>query len=84
MTERILNLNNGRRISSGWIDRDDPDALDSGGYIRVEGTQGEEILYLEASDFAGLTTDEAAKQLHRIITAARTGKDPLTTLSVSG
>ena len=72
MPEEVeLQLGNRCAIYSGWIDHDDPDALECGGYIRVEDPQSRELLYVEASDFAGLTTDEAAAKLCELIRACQ-------------
>lgn len=43
-------LENGYEIVSGWIDDDDPDALEAGDYLQVLNDDGEEIYYQEAAD----------------------------------
>ncbi len=48
--ELCLLLDNGRQIRSGWIDKDDPDALPSGDYISVINTGGEQVFYVESVD----------------------------------
>ena len=72
MTEEVeLQLGNFFTINSGWVDHDDPAALECGGYVRIENPQGREVHYVEASDFAGLTTDEAAAKLFTLLLACQ-------------
>lgn len=37
-------------IRSGWIDKDDPDALPSGDYLAVDDAQGKELFYADTAD----------------------------------
>lgn len=43
--EVTLELKNGCTISSGWIDKDDPDKLSCGDYVRLEDPAGQQLLY---------------------------------------
>lgn len=45
-----IQLKNGYEITSGWIDDDDPDALEAGDYLQVCNEDGEEVYYEEAAD----------------------------------
>ena len=48
--EIAIHLADGSTIYSGWIDKDDPDALVSGDYLRLEGPDGKEVLYYGADE----------------------------------
>ncbi len=47
-----ITLTNGMRIESGWIDRDDSDALPVGDYISLCHRDGEQLCYIDTADVA--------------------------------
>jgi len=50
--ETVIKLANGKTISSGWIDKDDPSALLDGDYFRVDSADGEQLFYVESDQIA--------------------------------
>ncbi len=46
----ILHLANGKRLRSGWIDKDDPDALIAGDYLAVDASNGDQLFYVDSAD----------------------------------
>lgn len=50
MPEKSIVLADGKVIASGWIDTDDPDALQAGDYLRVDSADGDELLYVDTAD----------------------------------
>lgn len=48
--ELVIPLANGGEIRSGWIDRDDPDALPAGDYLKVLNPAKEEVFYEDSAD----------------------------------
>ena len=48
--ERVIVLQNGMEIRSGWLDNDDPDALPSGDYLSVFDKAGQQQFYAESSE----------------------------------
>ena len=61
--ELIIELANGCEIRSGWIDRDDPDALTAGDYLSVLNASGEQLFYLDAADLFSDSTAGRGKLL---------------------
>jgi len=43
-------LQNGKTIRSGWIDKDDPNALPAGDYLAVDANDGEQLVYMDSAD----------------------------------
>lgn len=51
--EIAIQLADGCIIYSGWMDKEDPEALVSGDYIRLEDENGKELLYYGADEIMG-------------------------------
>lgn len=76
--EVVIHLANGYELRSGWIDKDDPDALPAGDYVSVVDVRGEQVFY---GDSADLFADpvQARRSLFEILQAccgARVTSDP--------
>lgn len=48
--EAVVRLKDGKSIRSGWIDKDDPDALPAGDYLAVDDKNGEQLFYVDSAD----------------------------------
>jgi hypothetical protein len=48
--ELVIELANGRRIYSGYQDRDDPRGLIAGDYLRLTDSEGHELLLCDGSE----------------------------------
>lgn len=64
-----IELANGRKIYSGWCDKDDPDTQLVGDWVRVEDALGNEAFYVEAVDFTTGGTLEVQQKLQDFICA---------------
>lgn len=69
--EWVIPLANGCEIRSGCLDRDDPNALPAGEYVKVLGPDGQERLYKEWDEFLGTghEPDAPRRRLWEIIQA---------------
>lgn len=50
LKSEFVELENGFTLQSGWIDKDDPNALPAGDYLSVLDRQGQQVFYVETAD----------------------------------
>lgn len=75
--EWVIPLANGCVIRSGCLDRDDPNALPAGEYVKVLGPKGSERLYREWDEFlcTGHEPDAPRRRLWELIQVCRTNPE---------